>query len=129
MTRNIYCGNNLLNVNVTNGTKRMGTRYECFKKGIGAGFHKELDQTTIQNYNQYESADPTKIYCGTKQGARIPPGYTRLGTPTECLRKGFGVGVRQQIEQQPPLPREQPNNLEQIVNLLETIIIDLRAIL
>lgn len=30
-----------------------------------------------------------RVYCGTKQQA--PDGYDRIGTPFQCLRKGYGV--------------------------------------
>ena len=32
-----------------------------------------------------------RIYCGTAN--QLPPGYTRFGTPYECLRKGMGAGI------------------------------------
>lgn len=77
-----YCGNNLYDLR-TNSNARLGTRYECFKKGIGVG------QTLP--YKRYKSIDKTdKIYCGNKK--KLPNGYDYLGTRNECLRKGVGVG-------------------------------------
>jgi hypothetical protein len=35
----------------------------------------------------------TKIYCGRK--CKLPDGYTRFGTPWECIQKGIYVGKMQ----------------------------------
>lgn len=32
-----------------------------------------------------------RVYCGTK--LHLPEGYDMFGTPYECLKKGFGVGM------------------------------------
>ena len=80
----MYCGNNALKAGV-----RFGTRYECLKKGIGVGIHAPVDP----EYNgPYEPIDKTRIYCGTKK--RLPGNYDRMGSPTDCLRKGVGIGKR-----------------------------------
>ena len=81
----IYCGNNLFEI----GNKRLGTPYECLKKGIGYGLRSDL---TGFNPN-YQPIIVVDKWCG----AAAPPPGQRLGTPTECLRKGIGVGKRLQF--------------------------------
>lgn len=72
----MYCGDNLLRDN-------KGTRYSCFKKGIGIG-------QRIENLEVYLSeTSHQKIYCGNKI---IPLVNTRFGKLSECLRKGIGIG-------------------------------------
>lgn len=100
----IYCGNNLYEV----GNRRIGTPYECLKKGVGQGLHSDL---TGFNPN-YQAIVADNTYCGT--GA--PPAGKQMGTPTSCLRKGVGIGKKLQHErggdggdgdggQQPPTAR------------------------
>lgn len=83
----IYCGNNLYEV----GNKRIGTPYECLRKGIGQGFNSDL---TGFNPN-YQAIIADNTYCGTG----TPPAGKQMGTPTSCLRKGVGIGKRLQYDQ------------------------------
>lgn len=82
----IYCGNNLYEV----GAKRIGTPYECLKKGIGQGLHSNL---TGFNPN-YQAIIADNSYCGT---GSLPRGK-QMGSPTSCLRKGVGIGKRLQYD-------------------------------
>jgi len=82
----IYCGNNLYEV----GNRRIGTPYECLKKGVSQGLRSNL---TGFNPN-YQAIIPDNTYCGTK----APPMGKQLGTPMSCLRKGFGIGKKLQYE-------------------------------
>lgn len=83
----MYCGNNRNNPAVVSGEKKIGTRYECFKTGIGVGIHLPFDKSyTVR----YVPINPTSVYCGTAR--RKPREYDRMGTNPECLRKGVGVG-------------------------------------
>ncbi len=83
-SREIYCGNNLYDV----GNRRVGSPYECLKKGVGLGFNSDL-----RNYNpRYQSIIPDNTYCGTGN----PPMGKEMGTPTGCLRKGVGIGKKLQ---------------------------------
>lgn len=82
----IYCGNNLYEV----GNRRIGTPYECLKKGVGQGLNSDL---TGFNPN-YQAIIADNMYCGT--GA--PPAGKQMGTPTACLRKGVGIGKKLQYE-------------------------------
>ena len=85
-----YCGNNALFPDLLNGNKQLGTRYQCFKKGLGKGLNLPVDP----NYNgPYNPIDPTRVYCGNQNV--LPAGYDRIGNLSECLRKGIGVGKRQ----------------------------------
>ena len=83
----MYCGNNRNDPDVVVGAKVLGTRYACFKKGIGIGLHLPFDPAYAV---PYRPVDRARIYCGTEN--RTPIGYTRRGSPSLCLRKGVGVG-------------------------------------
>jgi len=78
----MYCGNNA-NVNIPRGT-----RYSCFKKGIGVGLNLPLDPEA----KEYKAFEPVKIYCGDKPD--LPQEYKDFGTLSGCLRKGVGVGKK-----------------------------------
>lgn len=82
----IYCGNNWHDV----GNKRIGTPYECLRKGVGKGLNSDL---TGFNPN-YQAIIPDNTYCGTG----TPPTGKRMGTPMSCLRKGVGIGKKLQYE-------------------------------
>ena len=41
--KKMYCGNNRLNSSLLNGTVRLGTRYDCLKKGIMTGLNLPYD--------------------------------------------------------------------------------------
>lgn len=84
--KKIYCGNNRLYKPLVNGDVVMGTRYECFKKGVGIGKNMEPDDFDVD----YAPIYNPKIFCGN--GNTLPEGYNRLGQPYECLQKGVGVG-------------------------------------
>jgi hypothetical protein len=86
MNRGIYCGNNLFEV----GNRRIGTSYECLRKGIGQGLNAD-----ISSFNpNYQAIIADNTYCGT---GPLPDGK-QMGTPTSCLRKGVGVGMKLQYE-------------------------------
>lgn len=82
----IYCGNNYYKLE----GKRLGSRYDCFRKGIGVG----LNLRNIE-YEPYEPIDRWAVWCGK---GRMPRGYNHVGTRSECLRKGVGVGKRLQFQ-------------------------------
>lgn len=87
MSSKIYCGNNAYDI----GDRRLGTRYECLKMGIGKGLHSDL-----KGYNpNYRAIDETNTYCGTKE---TPPPGKVFGTRTDCLRKGIGIGKKLHYE-------------------------------
>ena len=91
----MYCGNNAADAGLLNGNKQLGTRYQCFRKGIGKGLNLPVDL----NYNgAYNPIDPARVYCGNQNA--LPAGYDRMGNLSECLRKGVGVGKRQRAQQQ-----------------------------
>jgi len=76
----VYCGNNRLN----NTGNTVGTRYECFKKGIGVG------KTLPCDGGPFSPLDDRKVWCG--KGEELPRGYDILGNLPMCLQKGVGVG-------------------------------------
>lgn len=82
-----YCGNNRNDPALTSGEKKMGTRYICFRRGVGIGKNLPLDPAFSV---PYDPIDNFKIYCGKK--TRLPPGYDRMGSLSHCLQKGVGVG-------------------------------------
>jgi hypothetical protein len=87
--REIYCGNNSRDQGLLNGTKIIGTRYQCLKKGIGKGLREPI----LEYNDQYEPIENTRIFCGN--GDILPQNKDRFGTRDECLRKGYGVGQNQ----------------------------------
>jgi hypothetical protein len=100
-TQEIYCGNNLYEI----GNRRIGAIYECLKKGIGRGLNSDI---TGFNPN-YQAIISDNTYCGIGD----PPEGKVLGTPTSCMRKGFGIGRRIQYDRtthrRPPMqPHVQP---------------------
>ncbi len=90
----LYCGNNALN-----GTgKPHGSRYDCFRVGIGKGRRLPYDP---QYTRGYRPIDNKRIYCGNRHDTlaaananRDPntPAYAIVGTSPMCLQKGVGVG-------------------------------------
>lgn len=84
----IYCGNNRRHPDLMSGRKVIGSRYKCFKKGFGQG----LKEPVLNRLDEYEPIDQTRIYCGDKRA--LPERADRFGTPSECLRKGFGAAQK-----------------------------------
>jgi len=85
--KNLYCGNNRLANDLVNGNAIIGTRFQCLRKGYGAGYNSPIDPNFTTDY---EPIDNRKIYCGDKQN--LPNGYDLMGNSPICLRKGYGVG-------------------------------------
>lgn len=83
----MYCGTNALDRDIVNGTKRLGTRYSCLKRGIGRGYHLPADDKYL---GEYEPLDNTRKYCGNANA--LPEGYDRFGTIHECHTMGIGAG-------------------------------------
>ena len=96
MKRNIYCGNNLLSPSLiqNGGDCRLGTNYQCLKKGIGHGLHSPIDLEFLN----YEPIDPPeKIYCGNPP---LPDRYERFARRHNCLQKGIGIGKRIRLQRE-----------------------------
>jgi hypothetical protein len=96
----LYCGNNARDVGLLNGTKILGTRYQCLKKGIGRG----LNEPILEYNEEYEALDDIKLFCGN--GTTLPAGKDRLGTRGECLRKGFAIGQKQKYDRDGGIQRQ-----------------------
>ena len=101
-----YCGSDLL---VPEEYDRMGTRFQCLKKGIGIGMAMpNAQRDAIINRPPTLIGPRPNVYCGN--GDVLPPNYTSLGNPYQCLRKGVGAGMRlpdaQRLafQQRPPRP-------------------------
>lgn len=96
----IYCGNNLNDPRLLNGTHVVGTNYQCLKRGIGIGSSMPYDAA----YNGVHAPiDGRRFYCGN---APIPPvagGYFAVGSPSKCLQVGIGVGKAQASARGPPI--------------------------
>lgn len=102
----IYCGSDLL---VPDDYDQMGTRVQCLKKGIGIGMAMpNAQRDAIINRPPTLIGPRPNVYCGNDNV--LPPNYTSLGNPYQCLRKGVGAGMRlpdaQRIafQQRPPRP-------------------------
>ena len=92
----MYCGNNRNNPDLVAGVKILGTRYDCFRKGVGVGLHLPPDPDYAI---AYDPIDDSKVYCGNQIG--LPVGYDRAGNLPTCLQKGVSIGklLRMQREQ------------------------------
>ena len=86
----ISCSNNKLAKDVLSGLKRIGTRYECLRKGFGEGYYNGKSDTDYTEV--YEPITIDKFYCGTK--LKLPKKYNRFGTLPDCLRKGWTIGMQ-----------------------------------
>jgi len=87
MTQSVYCGNNYYSLN---STTRLGTSYECMRKGVGVGLNLDLT-----NYEpRYRPIVPNTTFCGL---GRSPPGRKK-GSAGDCFRKGVGVGIKKAFE-------------------------------
>ena len=64
-----------------------GTRYDCFRKGVGIGLSQPVDKSYR---NRYSPRDKRKVYCG--KARRLPQKYDIMGNLPMCLQKGVGVG-------------------------------------
>ena len=64
-----------------------GTRYDCFRKGVGIGLNQPVDKSYR---NKYSPIDKRKVYCG--KARRLPQKYDIMGNLPMCLQKGVGVG-------------------------------------
>jgi hypothetical protein len=82
----MYCGNNKKHPDVVSKKKKIGSPYECFRKGIGIG--KSLPVNDVD----YAPIKSIRIYCGKSK--KLPDGYEIAGNNPMCLQKGVGVGKR-----------------------------------
>jgi hypothetical protein len=92
----LYCGNNKLDKRLETGTHRIGSNYECLKKGIGTGLHMPYDPSYA---DPYSAIDIRKFYCGKMK--KIPREYFDTGSPSICLRTGIGIGLSQRAKKGP----------------------------
>lgn len=110
-----YCGNNAIHPNLLDGSKILGTRYSCLKKGIGVGLNLPYDE----NYSHpYEPIDQTQIYCGNNN--ILPQNYDRFGNLPQCLQKGVAIGKIQKVQRGPP---SNSYNLKYIILLIFAILL------
>ena len=94
----IYCGNNMNDSRIVNGTHMLGSNYQCFRKGVGVGLHLPYDSMYNQPYNP---VDDRKFYCGKSD--ILPEGgrYFAMGSPSKCLQNGVGIGKIQRAAMGP----------------------------
>ena len=85
----IYCGNNSLSKELTSKKKRRGSRFECFRKGVGLGLAQPLDKSYL---SKYKAIDKRKMYCGKARS--LPGGYSIMGSSSMCLQHGVGIGKK-----------------------------------
>jgi hypothetical protein len=89
----IYCGNNMLNKDLINGTKQMGSRFVCYRKGVGVGLKMPYDPSYE---GEYIPINNEKVYCGNSDV--LPENYDRMGSLSNCLQRGVGVGKSMRVE-------------------------------
>jgi len=87
----LYCGNNSSDPELINGVRELGTRHGCMKVGFGIGYNKPVNPKFADDV-LYTPIDTTKFYCGNKN--ERPNEYDRIGSISECLRKGVGIGMK-----------------------------------
>lgn len=92
-TSSIYCGNNSIATPLLNGTARIGTNYECLRKGIGKG--RSLPYDVSFNVPRIP-IDSRRFYCGEKRD--MPTRYFARGSPSKCLAVGIGIGKSQRLQ-------------------------------
>lgn len=97
MAQKTYCGNNNNYNGLLRATHRLGSNYECLRKGIGAGSRLPYDQEYSENY---DPVDTRKFYCGNSP--EVPPEYFAVGSPSKCLAVGIGIGKSQKARKGPP---------------------------
>jgi hypothetical protein len=91
----IYCGNNAQDDQLLDGTLIIGTRHGCMKKGFGKGFNMSYDPKFA---GPYTPIDKRKIYCGNN--SEKPDGYDSIGSLSQCLQKGIGIGKRKRADKE-----------------------------
>lgn len=84
----MYCGNNKKHPSVVKGEKKIGNKYDCFRKGVGVGLNLPIDESFVE----YKPIDKRRIYCGKEK--KLPHGYDLIGNNSLCLRKGVGIGKK-----------------------------------
>ncbi len=113
----VYCGDTLP---IPDEYDILGNRFQCLRKGIGAGMMLPNAQRTAF-LARPRVPSPVRVYCGNAPA--LPPAYTRFGTNSECLRKGFGVGLamdpaRRAVAQARPL---RPMGKREIMNIAQRL--------
>ena len=99
----IYCGNNELDPRLKNGRSRVGTRYECLKKGYGRGFHEPVSKAFSRPYSPI---DERRFYCGEESD--LPDDYHDFGTLHGCFMTGYGAGKKSKAVKEKKLKRKSP---------------------
>ena len=93
-----YCGKNR---NMLGPTVIQGTNYGCLRRGIGGGLHhRPINPDYLVPYSPLY--DLPNLWCGISP--TVPPGYDAMGTPPQCLTKGWGIGMTMAAEQQADTP-------------------------
>lgn len=116
----IYCGNNANYTGLVNNTHRIGTNYECLRKGIGTGRNMPYD--TNYNNNNYVPIDNRRFYCGNSEEIPQNGNYFAVGSPSKCLQIGIGVGKLQNTNRQKSIFIRYKSYFIYIISLIITII-------
>lgn len=95
MSDKIYCGNNKLSPKLTEENHRIGTPYQCMRKGIGVGLNLPVDKDAAAPYKPIVEKT---FYCGKKE-SDMPVKLERMGSPTECLRAGIAIGKKKKADE------------------------------
>ena len=89
----MYCGNNKLSKDLLSGIKKLGTRYDCLRRGFGAGYNSKKN---VDSYgDNYEPLTEDKFYCGKQK--LLSNSYSRFGTLADCFRRGYGLGLKKKF--------------------------------
>ena len=71
------------------GTHTIGSRHQCFVKGLKNGLGLPIDESFTRPYSPIVAE---RKYCG--KADTLPADYDRMGGLHECYQSGVGVGKR-----------------------------------
>ena len=98
----IWCGNNILSPKLKrNGghIEKIGSPSQCFRRGFGAGFHREIAPEDLEEFladfvGPYKKLIDQPLFYGD---GPVPPGKIRA-TLSQCMQRGYGVGSMQRAK-------------------------------
>ena len=97
----IWCGNNILDPRLSRngGPLRIGSRSECFRRGVGGGLHQKVERENMHQFlttwtSPYRKHIEQPMHYGD---GPVPEGKIRA-TLGQCLSRGFADGSIQKAK-------------------------------
>ncbi len=98
--KRVYCGNNALAEELASGQAVLGTRSECFRKGVGGGLHATVPPGGRQEFIKKWTAPYRKLVDQPLHYGDGPAPQGKFpATLSQCLARGFAVGSVQKAKQ------------------------------